>query len=79
MPAGPARAGREWRLFVGGASASAGEALLCTFEGCNEGDEMNGSGSAKLLEDGTPKVEMACHLGDDACFRAERNRCSRSC
>ena len=42
-----------------------------TFEGSDEGDEVNGSGSAELLDDGTLEIEIAFHLGDEAVLRAK--------
>jgi hypothetical protein len=53
--------------------------VFFTFEGFDEGDEVNGSGSAELLNDGTLEIEISFHLGDDAILRAERDRSSTAC
>jgi hypothetical protein len=53
--------------------------VFFTFEGFDEGDEVNGSGSAELLDDGTLEIEISFHLGDDAILRAERDRSSTAC
>ena len=53
--------------------------VFFTFEGFDEGDEVNGSGSAELLDDGTLEIEISFHLGDDATLRAERDPSSTSC
>ena len=51
--------------------------VFFTFEGSDEGDEVNGSGSAELLDDGTLEIEIAFHLGDEAVLRAKREGSSR--
>jgi hypothetical protein len=43
-----------------------------TFVGTDEMDEVRGSGSAELLEDGTMEIELDLDHGDDAILRAER-------
>jgi hypothetical protein len=53
--------------------------VFFTFEGFDEGDEVNGSGSAELLDDGVLEVEISFHLGDDAVLRAERDPSSTPC
>ena len=50
-----------------------------TFDGFDEGDEISGSGSAELLEDGRLAVEISFHLGDDATLTAKRDPSSTSC
>ena len=53
--------------------------VFFTFEGSDEGDEVNGSGSAELLDDGTLEIEIAFHLGDEAVLRAKREGSSTPC
>ncbi len=53
--------------------------VFVTFEGFDEGDEVNGSGSVELLEDGSLEVEISFRLGDDAVRRAERDPSSTPC
>ena len=50
-----------------------------TFDGFDEGDEIRGSGSAELLDDGRLAIEIAFHLGDDAILTAERDPSSTTC
>jgi hypothetical protein len=53
--------------------------VFFTFEGCDEDNEVTGSGSAELLDDGTLEIEISFHHGDDAVLRAERNTSSTPC
>jgi hypothetical protein len=53
--------------------------VFFTFEGSDGGDEVNGSGSAELLDDGTLEIEIAFHLGDEAVLRAKREGSSTPC
>ena len=50
-----------------------------TWAGFDEMDEVSGSGSAELLEDGTLEIEFDCHHGDDAVLRAARAASSTTC
>ena len=50
-----------------------------TWAGFDEMDEVSGSGSAKLLEDGTLEIELDYHHGDEAVLRAERAPSSTAC
>ena len=50
----------------------AGTMVFFTFAGSDEGDEISGSGSAELTEDGGLEIEVAFHLGDDAVLKAIR-------
>jgi hypothetical protein len=43
-----------------------------TWQGFDEMDEVRGSGSAELLEDGMLEIEFEYEDGDDAILRAER-------
>ena len=53
--------------------------VFFTFEGFDEGDEVSGSGSAELQEDGTLEIEIAFHLGDEAILNAKREGSSTPC
>ncbi len=50
-----------------------------TWAGFDEMDEVSGSGSAELLEDGTLEIEFDYHQGDEAVLRAERAASSTTC
>lgn len=50
-----------------------------TWMGFDEMDEISGSGSAELLEDGTLVIEFDRNQGDDAILRAERSASSTAC
>jgi hypothetical protein len=43
-----------------------------TWAGFDEMDEVSGSGSAELLDDGSIEIESAYHLGDEAVLKARR-------
>jgi hypothetical protein len=49
------------------------------WEGFDEMDEVRGSGSAELLDDGTLEIEFAYHLGDEAVLKAIRETSSTAC
>jgi hypothetical protein len=53
--------------------------VFFTWAGFDEMDEVSGSGSAELLEDGTMEIEFAYHLGDEAVLKAERVTSSTAC
>jgi hypothetical protein len=42
--------------------------------GSDEGDEISGTGSADLQEDGTVEIELSFDAGDDAVLKARRER-----
>jgi hypothetical protein len=46
--------------------------VFFTWAGFDEMDEVNGSGSAELDDDGALEIELSCHLGDDAILKARR-------
>jgi hypothetical protein len=46
--------------------------VFFTWAGFDEGDEMTGSGSAELGDDGTVEIELSFDDGDDAVFKAQR-------
>ena len=46
--------------------------VFFTWAGFDEGDEITGSGSAALNDDGTIEIVFAYHLGDEAVLKAER-------
>jgi hypothetical protein len=47
--------------------------------GFDEMDEVRGSGSAQLLEDGALEIEFDYHHGDEAILKAERANSSAAC
>jgi hypothetical protein len=49
------------------------------WEGCDEMDEVRGSGSAELLDDGSLEIEFDFHRGDDAILKAVRHTSSAAC
>ena len=53
--------------------------VFFTWAGFDEMDEVTGSASAELLEDGTLEIEFAYHLGDQAALKAERVTSSTAC
>ena len=53
--------------------------VFFTWDGFDEMDEVNGSGTAELLDDGTIEIEFAYHLGDEAMLRTERVTSSTAC
>lgn len=53
--------------------------VFFTWEGFDEMDEVRGSGSAELQEDGTLEIEFAYHRGDEATLNAERVTSSTAC
>ena len=46
--------------------------IFFTWAGFDEMDQVSGSGSAELLDDGSIEVEFAYHLGDEAVLKARR-------
>ena len=53
--------------------------VVFTWAGFDEGDEITGSGSAELNDDGTIEIAFAYHLGDEAVLKAERMTSSTAC
>ena len=47
--------------------------------GCDEGDIVEGEGTAQLLDDGTIEIEFAYDHGDEAILMAKRMTCSTAC
>jgi hypothetical protein len=41
--------------------------------GCEEGDEVDGEGTAELLDDGTLRIEFEYRNGDEAVLKAKRD------
>jgi hypothetical protein len=54
-------------------------AVFFTWAGFDEMDEVSGSGSAELLDDGTLEIQFAYHLGDEAILKAKRTTSSTAC
>jgi hypothetical protein len=46
--------------------------IFFTWAGFDEMDDVSGSGSAELGDDGTLEIELSFHLGDDAVLKAHR-------
>lgn len=46
--------------------------VFFTWQGFDEMDEVRGSGSAELHDDGTAEITFAYHHGDEATLKAER-------
>ncbi len=53
--------------------------VFFTWEGFDEMDEVRGSGSAELQDDGTLEIEFAYQHGDEATLRAKRVPSSTAC
>jgi hypothetical protein len=53
--------------------------VFFTWAGFDEMDEVNGDGSAELLDDGSLEIEFAYHLGDEAILKAKRHTSSTAC
>ena len=53
--------------------------VIFTWAGFEEMDEVSGSGSAELLDDGSLEIEFAYHLGDEAMLKAVRGTSSTAC
>jgi len=47
--------------------------------GCDEGDEIEGEGTAELLDDGTLEIEFAYDNGAEAVLKATRHPSSTAC
>ncbi len=53
--------------------------VFFTWEGFDEMDEVAGSGSAELQDDGSIEIEFNRHLGDDAVLTAVPDTSSTAC
>ncbi len=47
--------------------------------GCEEGDEVEGEGTAELLDDGSIEIEFTYRNGDEAILKAKRETSSTAC
>ena len=47
--------------------------------GCDEGDEVQGEGTAELLDNGTIEIELAYDNGNEAVLKAKRDPSSTAC
>jgi len=47
--------------------------------GSDEGDQVDGDGTAELLDDGTIEIEFAYRNGDEAILKAKRETSSTAC
>jgi hypothetical protein len=55
------------------------EIVFFSFEGCDEMDEVRGTGSAEHLDDTSIEIEFNFHLGDEAVLKAVRDTSSTAC
>jgi hypothetical protein len=53
--------------------------VFFTWAGFDEMDEVTGTGSAELNDNGTLEIEVTYHLGDEAILKAERMTSSTAC
>ncbi len=53
--------------------------VFFTWAGFDERDQVTGSGSAELQDDGSLEIEFAYHNGDEAILKAERVTSSTAC
>jgi hypothetical protein len=53
--------------------------VFFTWFGFDEMDEVTGTGSAELLDDGSLEIEFAYHHGDEAVLKAVRESSSTAC
>ena len=71
------RRGRSWRDRLRGhagqprARIQPRSMVIFTWAGFDEMDQVSGSGSAELNDDGTIEIAFAYHLGDEALLKAE--------
>jgi hypothetical protein len=49
------------------------------WQGSDQGDQVEGEGTAELLEDDTIEIEFAYHNGDEAILKAKRTTSSTAC
>ena len=50
-----------------------------TWDGCDEGDQVQGEGSAEMLDDGSIEIEFVYRNGDEAVLKAKRGTSSTAC
>ena len=53
--------------------------VFFTWAGFDEMDDVNGSGSAELLDNGSIEIQFAYHLGDEAILKAKPAISSTGC
>lgn len=53
--------------------------VFFTWAGFDEMDDVRGTGSAEINDDGSIEIEFAYHLGDEAILKAERVDSSTAC
>ena len=53
--------------------------VFFTWVGFDEMDQVNGSGSAELLDDDSVEIEFVYHLGDEAVLKAKHSTSSTAC
>jgi hypothetical protein len=59
--------------------AYARDSIYFRWSGAEEGDQVEGEGSAELLDDGTLEIEFTYDNGDETFFKAKRETSSKAC
>jgi hypothetical protein len=57
----------------------ASDSIGFRWTGCEKGDQVEGEGTAELLDDRTIEIEFAYHNGDEAVLKAKRATSSTAC
>ncbi len=57
----------------------ASDSIDFRWHGSDEGDQVEGEGTAELLDDGTIEIEISSDNGDDAVLKAKRETSSTAC
>ena len=55
------------------------DSIALHWAGSEEGDQVDGEGTAELLDDGTIEIEFAYRNGDEAVLKAKRMTSSTAC
>jgi hypothetical protein len=58
---------------------SARESIGFRWQGSDDGDQVEGEGTAELLDGGTIEIEFAYHNGDEAVLKANPATSSTAC
>ena len=66
-------------LQAGLQGKSARDSIGFHWAGCEEGDEVDGEGTAELLDDGALEIEFEYRNGDEAVLKAKRDPSSTAC
>jgi hypothetical protein len=65
--------------MISSRSKNARDSIGLRWNECEEGDRLEGEGTAVLLDDGTTEIEFACHSGDEAVLKAKQPTSSTAC